>query len=227
MCWPNPAEPDTAKADIFFPVRRAILLRALLGCRPAEPLDMDSGLLTALLSIPRFKHGARSVEKLVEPLKTACQAGKSVRRSLLAAASQLALYVEPQEFYSLCQQAEAFKQDQFVNVIAPAVHETWRKIARAQGWKPTFDVLYEELPLDAMRSNEAAARRMPENLALVGMRLEPGVATKEQEAAIRATCNCISNCSLKRNTKVGWRICSRKVGVMAGFVTTSSTCTIA
>lgn len=198
---PNPAEPDvkpsdkrgrgtvrskSASADIFFPVRRAILLRALLGCGSGERLDMDSGLLTALLSIPRFKHGARSVEKLVDPLKAARQDGKPVRRSLLPAASQLTLYVDPPKFYSLCQEAEAFKQDEFVKIIAPAIHETWRKIARTQGWKPTYDVPFAELPLDAVRSNEAAARRMPENLALVGLRLEPGLATQEQEAAILA-----------------------------------------
>jgi hypothetical protein len=149
-------------------------------------LDMDAGLLSALLAIPRFKHGARSLEKLVEPLKAARQAGRLVRRSQLAAASQLALYVEPKEFHSLCQQDEAFKEDQIVRVIAPAVHETWRKLARAQGWKLNYDVPFEELPPEMKRSNEAAARRIPGNLALVGLRLEAGLATRDQETAVRA-----------------------------------------
>lgn len=183
---PNPADLEKPGADIFFPVRRAILLRALLGCGANEQLDMDAGLLTALISVPSFKHGARSLEKLVEPLKSARQAGQPLRRSQMAPASRLTLYVDPSKFYSLCKQAEAFKQDDVVKIIAPAIHKTWRKIAHTQGWKPTYDIPFAELPLDAVRSNEAAARRMPENLALVGLRLEPGLATREKEKSALA-----------------------------------------
>jgi len=178
---PNRAEGEAAESDLFFPVRRAMLLRALLGCKEHERLEIDSGLLTALLSITKFEHGARSLEKLVEPLKAARQAGKPIRRSLLASVNQLALYVDPQVFYTLCQQDEAFKEEEVVRAIAPAVHAAWQEIARNEGWKMTFDKPYDQLPLEAKRSNEAAARRMPEILAMVGLCLEPGIATSEEE----------------------------------------------
>jgi hypothetical protein len=182
----NVLGPNPVESDIFYPIRRAILVRALLGYKSGEQPDIDSGLLTALLEVSRFRHGARSLEKLLEPLKAARQAGLPVRRSQLAADNQLALYVDPKNFHALCQRDEPFKQEEIVRVIAPAIHETWRRIARKQGWKPSYDLPYKELPPEIKRSNEAAARRIPSSLALVGLRLEKGMATKPQEKAIRA-----------------------------------------
>ena len=173
---PNPKEAAAPEgktaspfaADSFCPIRRAIFVRAQLGVKPNEKLDIDSGLLTALLEIPKFNHGSRSLEKLLAPLRAARKEGLPVRRSQLASPRHLAMYVDPDRFYELCRRHDSFRQDDIVREIAPAIHETWREIARTQGWPSKYDMAYAELPPAIKRSNEAAARRMPDVLALVG-----------------------------------------------------------
>ncbi len=179
---PNPDE--RATPDLFFPLRRAIFVRALLGLKPRERLDIDPGLLTALLETSGFRHGARSLERLLEPLKVAHKSGEPLRYSQLASDSQLALYLDPAEFVTLCRRDESFQGDEVVRVLAPAIHESWRNLARTQGWTFRYDVPFEKLPPEIMRSNVAAAQRMPENLALVGLRLRRGRATESAEKRV-------------------------------------------
>jgi hypothetical protein len=190
---PNPKPEPAAKgsaatspfaADPFCPIRRAIFVRAQLGLKPDERLDFDSGLLTALLEIETFHHGSRSLEKLLAPLRAARKEGLPIRRSQLASPRHLAMYVDPEKFYALCRRDTPFRQDDIVREIAPAIHETWRDIARTQGWPTRHDTAYAELPPHMKWSNEAAARRMPDILALVGLRLERGDSA-EDEAEVR------------------------------------------
>src|SRR5262249_28946834 len=63
--------PRVDKSDIFFPVRRALMIRNILGCAKDERLEIDPGLLNALLEISRYEHGARSLSKVLEPFATA------------------------------------------------------------------------------------------------------------------------------------------------------------
>jgi len=57
--------------DVGYPLRRALLIRAYLGCRPADRVDFDPDLLHALLRVSRYRHGARSLEKLMDLLRGA------------------------------------------------------------------------------------------------------------------------------------------------------------
>lgn len=65
---PRPAQ-ASSPADIFFPVRRALFIRSNLRCSDTERLAIQPGLATALLEISAFKHGSRSLQKLLEPFK--------------------------------------------------------------------------------------------------------------------------------------------------------------
>jgi len=58
-----------------------------------------------------------------------------------------------------------------VELIAAAIHETWRALAAAEGWRmsPRFDQDYALLEEADREDNRAAARRMPEVLALAGL----------------------------------------------------------
>jgi hypothetical protein len=58
-------------------------------------------------------------------------------------------------------------------VIAAAIHETWRALAREEGWsmQPHLDRPYGQLPEADKEDNRAAARRIPEVLKLVGLGL--------------------------------------------------------
>jgi hypothetical protein len=102
---PNPKHPDD---DPDFIIRRAILLRSQLEQNapqlfelPASKgeLSIDSGVMTALLQVPVYKHGARSMESIINMSQLA---GKSsFERSSLPSEEQLNLHVDGREFYSL------------------------------------------------------------------------------------------------------------------------------
>jgi hypothetical protein len=168
---PQP-DPD----DICYPLRRALLIRGLLGCRPEERLDFDSDLIDALLLVPKYEHGSRSLEKLVLQLKPA--GGGPIRRSSLPAAAQLAMHVDPQAFNAILNRNEGFRMSERIEPLAEGIHETWRVLSMKEGWKmrPQFDVPYAQLASIDKEDNRAAARRIPEILAVVGM----GIADKAQ-----------------------------------------------
>ncbi len=62
-----PRRPDPT--DVSFPLRRALMIRSGLGCAKDAQLDFDSDLLDALLLVPKYKHGARSLQKMVSSLR--------------------------------------------------------------------------------------------------------------------------------------------------------------
>lgn len=147
--------------DITYPLRRALLIRAYLGCKAAEVADFDPHLLHALLRVDQYRHGARSLEKLMELLRGA--EPLVVRRSNLPRPAQLGMHVDVTEFTRLMQGEE----------VAAAIHETWRALARKEGWsmQPNFDKPYAELAEVDKEDNRAAGRRIPEVLALAGLGL--------------------------------------------------------
>lgn len=56
--------------DLYFPLRRALMIRRSLGLNPDEPAPIDDGgLVDALLEVPRYRHGSRSLDKLVRGLR--------------------------------------------------------------------------------------------------------------------------------------------------------------
>lgn len=176
--------PLVDKADIFFPVRRALMIRGICGCKKNERLEIDPGLLNALLEIPRYEHGARSLSKMLEPFNTLPKESRSpLRRSQLPAPNQLGVHVDAGKFYELCGRDQPFRTQEIIEKLAPAIHEAWRAIARRE--KRRSDVPYTELNAEAQRSNIAAALRIPEILALVGLQVKRGTATAREEETIR------------------------------------------
>ena len=160
--------------DVCAPLRRALLIRALLGVPTGTRLDFDADLLSALLQAPNYLHGARSLEKLVQSLKPS-QERPVIRRSALPSPAQLAMHIDDvTSFGEILNQNIAFKQAQIIESLAPAIHETWRRLSEEEGWKmqPHFDRPYEDLEEADKEENRAAARRIPEILALAGLRLE-------------------------------------------------------
>lgn len=169
--------------DIFFPVRRALIIRNALGCKEDdERLEIGAGVLAALLEVSDYRHGARSLNKILEPLSAERKVSRApLRRFLLPAPNQLSPHVDGDEFHRICARDMPFKTDEIVRKLAPAVHETWRAIAHRQGGSLRYDAPFDELPLDMQRSNEAAARRIPEILALVGLQVVPHSETMDDE----------------------------------------------
>ncbi|GAA4316356.1 hypothetical protein GCM10023086_38700 [Streptomyces venetus] len=90
--------------DRYYIIRRAILLRSWLADEKLKlerdgVINIDDGVLNAFLRAPRYKHGVRSMQAIVEisELSRASQFG----RSNLPSPGQLDLHVNEREFMSL------------------------------------------------------------------------------------------------------------------------------
>ena len=111
---PNPVEGSATSAeDPYFIIRRAILLRSSLNRNAKhlfekgdgkELLNIDSGVLRALLKTRVYKHGVRSIESIIAMSQLTGET--SFERSSLPAESQLDLHVDGKSFLSLVQQVE-------------------------------------------------------------------------------------------------------------------------
>jgi hypothetical protein len=146
----------------------------------------------ALLRVDRYTHGARSLGKILQPF-VAARPGP-LRRSLLLPKTQLAMHVSADGFVELCSNApplpyashDPFTEQQ-IDIIAPAIHETFRERGRKRGGlKEAVDKEFGALDDFYKESNRAAAGRMLEILNLVGLQLVDGLATATEEAAIRS-----------------------------------------
>jgi hypothetical protein len=104
---PNPTD-DNEEAYVL---RRGLLLRSVLERKAPGLIDdnganFDGNVLRALLRVSEYKHGARSMEAIVD---MSTLAGKTrFDRSCLPARDQLSLHVDADEFLSICAGDEPF-----------------------------------------------------------------------------------------------------------------------
>ncbi|MGA3398636.1 MAG: RyR domain-containing protein [Acetobacteraceae bacterium] len=190
MCGDEPCADAT---DIGYTMRRALLIRGQLGLDPKAVLDVDADLLRALLLVPQYRHGARSLEKVVKALAATRGApvGSStppspvvLRRSDLPPPALLGISVDATQFDKLLDGGRAFIEDRLAEEMAPKFHEGYRNTARAKGWyiQPHIDQPFEKLDAALREDNIAAARRLPSVLALAGLGIEPVNATQKSAA---------------------------------------------
>lgn len=168
------------KDDIFYPVRRALFLRGLSGKKDDETLEIDAGLLNALIKTGKYRHGSRSMEKIVLNIRSGNQ--NKFRRSGLPSMSILSMLVDIKEFICLLNEDRSFEFQAFK--IAPQIHQNWIKIGDTQGWKLEYHKDYNYLPAHLKDENIAAARRIPE---IVGM--EQLKVVKEVDQDLYKKCN--------------------------------------
>lgn len=178
---PNKRERD--RNDICYPIRRAILLRSILGLKENERLEIDSGVLTAFLEVGFYKYGARSLEKILENMK---KDGKfNLMRSNLPSEEVMSLHVNHKEFMKIINSDITYASES--EFLAPIIHEFYRAKGMQEGWlkkgqetaKP-----FENLLLAYQEDNIAAAVRMYRILELVGLyviKKEAGVQETEEK----------------------------------------------
>lgn len=159
--WVNDDNPE----DICFPVRRALLLRAVLELGKDEELDIDKGLLNAFLEINQYKHGARSLETLLLLSKGVKKSG--LRRSDIPTAEQMSIHVDYEKFMDLVKRDLPFKLN--AEELAPFIHEFYRQLGKKKGWSSRYDMDYLELPEEIKKSNIEAASRIPEVLSYASL----------------------------------------------------------
>ncbi len=173
--------------DIFFPIRRAFIARGGLRCKAHQHLSIDEGLLHAIVRAERYKHGSRSLSKVIEPLKNALP--DTLRRSLIPPHGQLALHLEnADKFITDSQYTPSTPPVHPLSsaqetTVAKIIHTTWEKLGLKEGWRDKKDnkmVPFGTLSTFFENSNRAAAQRMPEILALLGLELEKGENTDAQ-----------------------------------------------
>ncbi|MHB9024760.1 MAG: RyR domain-containing protein [Armatimonadota bacterium] len=158
--------------DICFPIRRALLLRNALGLKSDEILDMDQGVLSALLRVHCYTHGARSLEKVVLQLKARHGGAQGIRRSDLPPAEVMNLHVDNTEFMRIVNREMRVRAD-LEDALAPLIHEYFRNLCLENHWPIKYDMDFGLLPPEIKEDNRAAAARMSRVLALAGLDVVP------------------------------------------------------
>lgn len=174
---PNPRKSlPVSCPDRTWPIRRALILRSVLGMDKdlinPSVLDMDAGLLFALLDVPEYKHGARSLEKILLTLAQDRQDGH-YHRSALPPDLLLNRETGAAEFHRRMDQRNAFKTNPDIEQLAAAIHENYLANAKSNKWdiKPEVDRPYADLAPDFQASNRGAARRIPDLLSLIDFKV--------------------------------------------------------
>jgi hypothetical protein len=181
---PNPADGD-AVSDPLYLIRRAVLLRELLGrdyerLFKGKQLNIDSGVLRALLQTVQYKHGVRSMESLLAMSRLK---GKTqFERSSLPPLSQLDLHVEGRDFMDFVERTEL--EGELLEKLAEAAHEIFCADLEKKGYKwgkKTDDKRkrhsalkpYAELPPEEQEQNRGNVRDIAHKLAAVGYVIVP------------------------------------------------------
>lgn len=169
---PNPVNSD----DKIFMIRRAMLLRSLLE-RNVKPIfnsnkqaKIDSSLLQALIKVPLYKHGVRSMEAIID--MSMLNGRKSWEQAYLPAKEQLKLHVDEEMFFRLVERDVLFAAVR--EKLAKAIHEKYlkdqvnTKLASDASMQP-WDKLNESLK----ESNRRQADQIPEKLRRVRCGFSP------------------------------------------------------
>ncbi len=167
------------KNDIICPVRRAILLRNFLGAKTDDILDIDRDLLRALLMVPIYNHGARSMEKVISPL---AGTAKPFRRASLPPPQVLNQHIGTIEYFDdLYKSNLSFRIPEKLDLIAAAIMENYNMVYGDDKKKykiPDMKMLVNNFSMIGnswnRATNIAAAKRLPEVLAIAGLQLEEG-----------------------------------------------------
>lgn len=179
--------PQARGNDPYYMVRRAILLRSMLS-RDAKHIvrngevQIDSGLLRALLQTWRYKHGARSMESVIA--MSQLEGKTRFERSSLPTKAQLDLHVDGLDFRALVQQLQL--KGEVLEKLARAAHEVFCAALEKDGWKlgpekndktkeHPFLKDFSLLPEEVKEQNREQVRDIPGKLAFAGCYMVPAV----------------------------------------------------
>ncbi len=152
--------------DICYPIRRALLLRSFVGLEDDELLEIDDGMLTALLEVNEYAHGARSMGNVVTQIMRSGLASE-LRRSDLPPAEVISMHVDYDEFLQWINRDLEFKR--LADELAPYVHGSYVKHIKATDGEGVYLDEFKKLSEEIKDDNRAAAMRIPRILALVGL----------------------------------------------------------
>jgi len=156
--------------DICYPIRRALLLRSFLGKKGNQQLSIDDGILTALLEINEYAHGARSMGNVVKQMLESGRVGE-MARSDLPPEEVVSMHVDYMEFVRLMNRDQEFAR--FAEKLAPYIHGFYCEHIKATDGEAVYLEEFEKLPKEIQDDNLAAAMRIPKVLAVAGLYAVP------------------------------------------------------
>jgi hypothetical protein len=138
---PNPVRqpgdtPEQARSkDPYYQIRRAVLIRSMFARKYKNllkngDLQIDRGLLRAMLDVSEYTHGARSIESVMD--MSTLTDKDYFDRSSLPVPALLNLHVNADQFMQLLQMIEWKDQDR-IERMAKAVHEAFCHQRRKEG----------------------------------------------------------------------------------------------
>jgi len=188
---PNP-NPQAGKIDSTFMIRRAKILRVnfeetvktkqLINSK--GELQIDESVLRAMLNIPEYKHGNRSMSAILDMSRLT---GKTrFDMSALPTPEQLDMHVDEklfmwlaacERFYSLLDVEERFKiidgcpltwERLLIERLAAQIHQDYYNQRKLQGQQTPTVVKWSDLSENKKKSNLDAAVDIPVKLGLIG-----------------------------------------------------------
>jgi len=167
---PNPKD----KNDKNYILRRALLLRSLcerkFKLKKKETAAISRNILWAMLLVPEYFHGARSMEAILEMSSIEGNVWEPVS---LPFHSQLSLHVDADAFVKLVLREVILNS--YIEDLARAAHDDYLKKLRAEGkTSHSSAVEWDALPEDLRNSNRAQARYIAEHLKKIGYSYDSG-----------------------------------------------------
>jgi hypothetical protein len=181
---PNPA----GASDRFYMIRRAMLLRSLIERKARHLIDdgrrmhIDSGVLRALIRIPHYKHGVRSMEAILDMSMLAGR--NSFEQAALPPLTQINLHVDGELFARLVSRDVLLGASR--EMIAQQIHERFRMDQSAQSarsakdgeplHRPADDPSmrpWEDLPEEMREATRRQADDIPAKLRRIGCGFVP------------------------------------------------------
>jgi len=123
----NVLGPDRVdESDTLYPVRRAVVLRALLeerepSLRLGEGISIDESVLDGLLMVPTYRHGIRSLKSIIDMSRLTNR--RHFERAALPPESQLGLHLDYPNFLQYLQGSTL--PDDIREAIAERLHMTY------------------------------------------------------------------------------------------------------
>jgi len=163
------------KNDKHYIIRRAIIIRFLLQKNAKHIFDsnkkchIDAGVLRALLKVPQYKHGVRSIQAIMEMSMIAGR--KSYEQAALPSLEQLKLNVDTETFSRLVTRdvlLGGFREE-----LAKAIHEKYLNNNKDNKEKTKAMVPWVELPEEYKETNRRQADDIPGKLKVIGCDFTP------------------------------------------------------
>lgn len=165
------------KNDKSFLLRRALLLRSLCernlkSCMQGSILNIDAGILAAMLLVPKYIHGARSMESIIDMCRTTGHL--KWEQASLPVRTQLALHVDADAFIRLVLRDVLLGS--FREQLARKIHENYRVLLKKTkaSTSSIYELDWEQLTEEYKESNRAQADDIVNKLGRFGYGFDAG-----------------------------------------------------